>query len=97
MIHTLLNYSQDATFSQLQSQLYIKDDNDDPEDCDASGKNTVFFLRQQYISASKTIDLQGRIYHSLFTTKIPIEPSRCETKTVSFFTSIVSSIRRCFS
>lgn len=67
MIQTLLNHGQDATSSQLSSQLFIKDDNDHPEDCSAEGANNGLFLRAKYISESKTLDLQGPIYHSLFT------------------------------
>ena len=69
MIQTLLSYGQDATKSQLLSQLFIKDDNDHPEDCDAAGANNGLFLRHQFIDGSKILDLQGPIHHSLFTTK----------------------------
>ena len=35
MIQTLMKYGEDAKSSQLTSQLYIKDDNDNPDDTDA--------------------------------------------------------------
>lgn len=66
MIQTLLNYGQDAKSSQLLSQLYIKDDNDHPEDTDPSGDNNGLFLRAKYIEGSKYLDLQGPIFHDLF-------------------------------
>lgn len=66
MIQTLLNYGQDAKSSQLLSQLYIKDDNDHPEDRDPSGANNGLFLRAKYIEGSKYLDLQGPIFHDLF-------------------------------
>ena len=69
MIHTLLNNGQDATSSQLTSQLFIKDDNDHPDDTDPTGSNSGLFIRQKYINASKVLDLQGPIFHSLFTIK----------------------------
>ena len=69
MIQTLLNYGMDTINSQLLTQLFIKDDSDHPEDCDPTGANNGLFLRQRYIDGSKVLDLQGSIYHSLFTTK----------------------------
>lgn len=69
MIHTLMYYGHDAASSQLLSQLFIKDDNDHPEDCDAEGGNNGLYMRHQIMATSKTFDLQGPIYHSLFTTK----------------------------
>ena len=69
MIHTFLHYGQDATSSQLLTQLFIKDDNDHPEDVDASGANNGLFQRHRFISGSKNLDLQGPIYHSLFSSK----------------------------
>lgn len=69
MIHTLLHYGQDATSSQLLTQLFIKDDNDKPDDCDPTGANSGLYSRQTYIDGSKILDLQGPIYNSLFTTK----------------------------
>ena len=67
MIQTLLSNGQDATKSQLLSQLFIKDDNDHPEDCDPEGANNGLYMRQKYIDGSISLDLQGPIYHSLFT------------------------------
>lgn len=66
MFETLLNFGQDAKSSQLLSQLFIKDDSDHPEDTDPSGNNNGLFLRAKYISLSKYLDLQGPIFHDLF-------------------------------
>lgn len=66
MFETLLNFGQDAKSSQLLSQLFIKDDSDHPEDTDPSGNNNGLFLRAKYISQSKYLDLQGPIFHDLF-------------------------------
>jgi hypothetical protein len=67
MIQTLLNYGQDAKTSQLTSQLFVKDDNDHPEDPDPSGDNEALLKRSMYITGSKTVDLQGPVFHDLFT------------------------------
>ena len=68
MIRTLLNYGEDAKSSQLMSQLYIKDDNDHPDSTDpSSGENNALYLRALYAAQSKTLDLQGPIFHDLFT------------------------------
>lgn len=69
MIHTLMNCGQNASKSQLTSQLFIKDDNDFPEDCNPGGSNSALFIREKYIHDSKILDLQGPIFHSLFTIK----------------------------
>ena len=69
MINTLLNCDSTTNDAQLNSQLFIKDDNDFPGDCDAEGRNNGLFLRQSYIDKSKVLDLQGPLYHSLFTIK----------------------------
>ena len=66
MFETLLNFGQDAKSSQLLSQLFIKDDSDHPEDTDPGGNNNGLFLRAKYISLSKYLDLQGPIFHDLF-------------------------------
>jgi hypothetical protein len=57
MIQTLLNIGEDAKSSQLTSQLFIKDDNDHPEDTDPAGDNNGLFLRSEFIQGSKTLDL----------------------------------------
>lgn len=71
MIQTLLHSGHDASHSQLLSQLYIKDDNDSTGAVitDASAGNNGLFLRSEYIKGSKILELQGPIYHSLFTIK----------------------------
>ncbi|MCG8049062.1 MAG: hypothetical protein JAY66_25835, partial [Candidatus Thiodiazotropha taylori] len=67
MMETLLNFGQDAKSTQLRSQLFIKDDNDHPEDTDPSGANMGLFSRAKHTASSKLIDLQGPIFHDLFT------------------------------
>lgn len=66
LIETLLNFGQDAKTSQLTSQLFIKDDSDAPQDTDPSGRNNGLFERSKYIAESKCVDLQGPIFHDLF-------------------------------
>lgn len=66
MFQTLLNYGQDAKSSQLTSQFFYKDDNDHPEDPSANGGNNGLFVRATFIAESTTLDLQGPIYHDLF-------------------------------
>lgn len=63
MIETLLNFGHSLKTSQLTTQLFMKDDNDAPEDTDPSGANNDLFERSKYISLSKCVDLQGPIYH----------------------------------
>ncbi len=66
MIDTLLNYGSDAKSSQIQSQLWIMDDSDAPSVTDPSGSNNGLFERSKFIEGSKTLDLQGPIFHDLF-------------------------------
>jgi hypothetical protein len=66
MIQTLLNFGQDAKSSQLTTQLFIKDDHDHPEDTDPAGDNEGLFKRTNFITGSKALDLQGPIFHDLF-------------------------------
>ena len=66
MIETLLNFGGDAKKSQLLSQLFIKDDNDHPEDTDPGGANSGLYARSKYTADSRFLDLQGPIYHDLF-------------------------------
>ena len=65
MIQTLLNYGEDADYSQLLTSLFIKDDNDSPEDTDPTGNNAGLLNRATYISLSKMLDLQGWLHHDL--------------------------------
>ncbi len=68
MIQTLLNFGQDATTSQVNTQLFIKDDADAPGVTDPSGANNGLFERSKFIETSKTLDLQGPIFHDIATT-----------------------------
>ena len=65
-IHTLLNYGQDALSSQIQTQGWMMDDWDAPDDTDPGGDNNGLFARASWIKTSKTLDLQGPIFHDLF-------------------------------
>ena len=65
-IQTLLKYRQDALSSQLQTQGWRMDDADSPGVTDPSGSNNRLFERARWISTSKTMDLQGPIFHDLF-------------------------------
>lgn len=65
-IHSLLNYGQDADSSQLRTQGWIIDDADSPAVTDPSGSNNGLFLRAATIRNSKAVDLQGPIFHDLF-------------------------------
>ena len=64
--HTLLNFGTDAVKSQLDTQLFIRDDYDSPGVTDPSGLNNGLFDRATIIAESKRIDLQGPIFHDLF-------------------------------
>lgn len=65
IIQTLLNYGEDADYTQLITALFIKDDNDHPEDTDPSGGNSGLFQRAAYIKLSRVLDLQGSLHHDL--------------------------------
>ncbi|XP_060554040.1 uncharacterized protein F54H12.2-like [Ruditapes philippinarum] len=65
-MQTLLNYGSDAITSQLDTQLFIRDDADSPGVTDPNGNNNGLFLRAQIIGESKRVDLQGPIFHDLF-------------------------------
>ena len=69
MIETLLKYGHGAKSTQLISSLFIKDDFDHPEDTDPKGNNNGLFLRSKHIELSKYLDLQGPIFHDLFSMK----------------------------
>ena len=65
-IQTLLKYGQDALSTQLRTQGWCMDDADSLGVTDPSGSNNGLFERAQWISTSKTMDLQGPIFHDLF-------------------------------
>ena len=65
-ITTLLKYGTDAVTSQLDTQLFIRDDADSPGVSDPTGSNNGLFQRASTIAESKRIDLQGPIFHDLF-------------------------------
>ena len=65
-IPTVLNYGPGAVSSQLDTQLFFMDDSDSPGVSDPSGTNNGLFERSKMIATSKRIDLQGPIFHDLF-------------------------------
>lgn len=65
-IQTLLNYGRDALSSQIKTQGWFQDDADSPGVTDPSGTNNGLFERAKWIATSKTFDLQGPIFHDLF-------------------------------
>ena len=65
-IHTLLKYGTDAIKSQFDTQLFIQDDADNQGVTDPSGTNNGLYERANTIAESKRIDLQGPIFHDLF-------------------------------
>lgn len=69
-IQTLLSYGSEAKESQLTSQLWEKDltghfNDVDPE----STNNTGLFKRSLYFKESKTVDMEGPLYHDLFVSR----------------------------
>ena len=65
-IQTLLSYGQDALSSQIQTQLWYMDDSDSPGETDSAGTNNGLYERSKLIKKSMTLDLQGPIFHDLF-------------------------------
>ena len=65
-IHTLLNYGQDALSSQIQTQGWFIDDSDSPGVTDPAGTNNGLYERAKWIKGSQTLDIQGPIFHDLF-------------------------------
>ena len=59
MIQTLLNYGEEADYSQLLTALFVKDDNDSPDDTDPKGNNAGLMERATNIAGSKLLDMQG--------------------------------------
>ena len=67
MLETLLSYGSEAKSTQLTSQLYEKDTSGSMDDSDPqSGSNTGLFNRSQYFNQSKSVDLEGPIFHDIF-------------------------------
>ncbi|XP_053405194.1 uncharacterized protein F54H12.2-like [Mercenaria mercenaria] len=62
-----MKYGADAKDSQLQSQLYLADDADSPGETDPSSSNNGLFERSKFTAQSKVVDMQGPIFHDLFT------------------------------
>ena len=69
MLDVLLNFGNDAKESQLQTQLYFHDsagsmDSTNPQGAD----NLGLFYRDEFSGTSKTVDLEGPLYESIFET-----------------------------
>lgn len=65
-IRTLLSNGKDALSSQVATQGWSMDDSDSPGVSDPNGSNNGLFRRAKWITDSKTFDLQGPIFHDLF-------------------------------
>lgn len=65
-MNTLLKHGQDALTSQVTTQGWVMDDSDSPGSSDPNGTNNGLFVRSSWIASSKTLDLQGPIFHDLF-------------------------------
>lgn len=50
----------------IDTQLFVRDDSDSPGETDPNLLNNGLFLRAMSIALSKRIDLQGPIFHDLF-------------------------------
>ena len=62
-IKTLLDYGQDAKSTQLTSMLFYKDR---PGHMDSLATITGAYERRKFIINSKSVDLQGPLFHELF-------------------------------
>ncbi|CAC5392217.1 unnamed protein product [Mytilus coruscus] len=62
-LKSLLCYGQDAKPTQLTSMLFYKDRSGH---MDSLATNTGAYERSKFISASKSMDLQGPLFHELF-------------------------------
>lgn len=65
-IQTVLKYGEDAIDSQVESQGWAFDDPDSPAVTDPTSTNAGLFTRSLWIKGSRTHDLQGPIFHDLF-------------------------------
>ncbi|WAR10272.1 YMD2-like protein [Mya arenaria] len=64
-IPTILKYGPDAN-NQLTTQLFQMDDADAPDVTDPNGTNDGLFVRNKLVADSKSVDMQGPIFHDLF-------------------------------
>lgn len=65
-IPTILKYDTASAGSQLDTQLFVMDDADAPGVTDPNGLNAGLYARAKMIALSKSIDIQGPIFHDLF-------------------------------
>jgi hypothetical protein len=67
MIQTHLKYGKDAKNSQLSSQMWVDDRPSFVDDAKCqSGGNSGLSQRSVYFALGKAVDLQGNIFHLLF-------------------------------
>ncbi len=66
MIQSLLKNGEDSNLSQMSSQLFVKDGQDDIDDADTAGSNSGLVERTSVLALSKVTDLCGPIYHPFF-------------------------------
>ena len=66
IIKTLLNFGESSKNTQVTNQLFMLDDYDHPEDPDPSGGNSGLLERAKPILGSKTVALQGPLFHDFF-------------------------------
>jgi len=67
IIQTILSYGDESKTSQLTSQLWEKDQPGHLDDEDANGgSNTGLTRRALYVAQSRTVDMEGPLYHDLF-------------------------------
>lgn len=62
----ILKYGTDSVASQLDTQMFIMDSEKFAGVTDPNGSNTGLFLRAGRIALSNEVDLQGNIFHDLF-------------------------------
>ena len=63
---TILGYGQESVSSQLDTQMFVMDSEKYAGVTDPNGSNTGLFLRAGRIALSSEVDLQGNIFHDLF-------------------------------
>ncbi|WAR06177.1 YMD2-like protein, partial [Mya arenaria] len=65
-IQTVTNYGSDAATSQLTSQIFAMDTAKFADVTDPKGFNTGLFERAKLTESSKSVELQGPIFHDIF-------------------------------
>ena len=77
MLETLLNYGEEAKTTHFQDELHFKDSAEAIKDMDTNGENDGFLECYKFSKGSKNIEMMGRLYHDIFTTReIIVKQSR---------------------